>query len=56
VDESEQLALGLEAPQRSEQAAKREAIRDDTKKLTDKAQTKGEPLVKVLAVLVGANQ
>ena len=56
LNESGQLTLGLEGPQRDRRNKEREVVRTDTQRLIESMRTAGEPLVRVLAVLVGRNQ
>jgi ERCC4-related helicase len=53
LNESGQLTLGLEGPQRDRRNKEREVVRTDTQRLIESMRTAGEPLVRVLAVLVG---
>ena len=56
LDESQQLSLGLEGEQRDRRTKERDSVRNDTERLIESARTTGEPLVRILAVLVGRGQ
>jgi hypothetical protein len=56
LNESGQLTLGLEGPQRDRRNKERDVVRTDTQRLIESMRTAGEPLVRVLAVLVGRAQ
>ncbi len=54
VRDSQQLALNLDEKQRRQRDDQTATVRKDTQELIDSLRTKGEPLVRVLAVLVGS--
>ncbi len=56
LNESGQLTLGLEGPQRDRRNKERDVVRTATQRLIESMRTAGEPLVRVLAVLVGRDQ
>jgi len=56
LNESMQLSQALDGPVRDRRDDERENVRVDTERLIESMRTAGEPLVRVLAVLVGRNQ
>lgn len=52
ADEDEQLALGFEAGKRSERGQRRDDVRTSTRRVIERSRTTGQPLIRVLVVLV----
>lgn len=53
LGEFEQLSLGLEGARRDRRTRERDAVRADTERLIESMRTAGQPMVRLLAVIVG---